>query len=230
MTWPVVITVGGYAGDPIRKGFALAVLGSWVKHQQADVRVINGGFGDEFLDLAAHADLEMPPRIGTLFPENRQRDRHIMAVKYAASVGARWVWDCDDDCLPRPEMDLDVAAALLDAHPEVWLAAVHLPSCPMPHGADGAHTGPLVETGAVGGLRVLRVDAFRNFAWPALDPRMGGRYDATWCQAIRAAGGKVAFFGDGAPRHLRAQHLGEFVSTFEWPYPRARTYPRKWDE
>ena len=228
MKWPVVITVGGH--DAVRAGFALAVLASWARHAQANVHVLDGGITEPFLACTRAWEIPWRGHVDQFAGPELQRRRHMRAVEIAAELGARWVWSADDDCLARPEMDLDVAAALLDARPDVWLAAVHLPSCPMPHGADGAHTGPLVETGAVGGLRVLRVDKFRDFAWPALDPRMGGRYDATWCQAIRAAGGKVAFFGDGAPRHLRAQHLGEFVSTFEWPYPRARSYPRKWDE
>lgn len=229
MKYPVVLTVGGH--DAVRAGFALAVLATWSRHAQADVAILDGGISAAFYRTLS-AWPEMGFRIlGFELPKAElQRARHMRALEIGRDLGARYVIAADDDCLPRPELDLDVAAALMDGRPDIWLAAVDLPSCPLPHGADGAHSPPLVETGSVGGLRIFRVDAFRDFVWPAMDPRMGGRFDVTLCEAIRAAGGKVGAFGDGAPKHLRAQHLGEFVSTFEWPYPLATRYPRKWDE
>ena len=232
MRWPVVVTVSPQ--DPIRLGFAFSVLAYWTRHAQADVHVISIGY-----DPTPEArrlwewckDMRPDWYWLNLTAEGSQRERHIIAVEIAAKAGARYVWSADDDVMPRPECDLDVAAALMDAHPEYAVVALDLPSCPLPHGADGGHSGPIVEAGGVGGLRALRVDAFRDFAWPAMDPRMGGRYDVTLCTAVRTMlGKKVGAFGDAAPRHLRAMHLGEYLSTFEWPYPVARSYPRRWDE
>lgn len=229
MRWPVVLTVGGH--DAVRAGFALAVLASWSRHQQADVHLLDGGMTDAFWHTLDEWDIPYGTTYREPLPKAElQRARHIKAIEIAAAAGARFCLSADDDVLPRPEMDLDVAAALMDGRPDLWMAAVDLPSCPLPHGADGAHSPPLIETGSVGGLRIIRVDVFKSFVWPAMDPRMGGRYDVSLCQGIRAAGGKVGAFGDGAPKHLRAQHLGEFVSTFEWPYPLATRYPRKWNE
>ena len=238
-TYPVAWTTN--AVDPLRVAMAAHSMLYWLAHRQATLwafdvaevwtkrlRVAVLAMADGAGVYAAARALAVEARD----VDGSQRARHVEAVDLAAGVGARYVWSVDDDVVPRPECDLAVAAALMDAHPDYWLVALDLPSCPLPHGADGAHGPPIQEAGAVGACRILRVDALRGFAWPAMEPRYGPRYDLTLCAAIRAAGGKVGFFGDGAPRHLRATHLGEFASTLHPHYARlaGAGFPRRWDE
>lgn len=132
----------------------------WLTHTQATLylfevtRPAGPGpvFGDAVLAATRGTSLDEAARrqcVHVIPEAGSQRQRHIEAVRIGVAAGARYAISVDDDIWPRPEMDLDVAAALMDAHPEFWLAAVHLPSCHLPHGADGAHSAPIVERKSV---------------------------------------------------------------------------------
>jgi hypothetical protein len=121
----------------------------------------------------------------------------------------------DDDCLPpdNPKGVLSVtlqARAIMHSHPEYGMLSFMPANATIvewtPEDYKTANDSQVMEHHSVGGLRIVRKGAIKN--WPE---QTLPSYDTEHCQAMRDAGYRVGYF-----RKLKMMHLGEGKSSI-WP-------------
>jgi len=233
---PVFVT--SCARDPLRAGYAQAVLAYWRDHRHATVTLIDAGVCDKALAQWAAWGLDAIERI--VIPNaGSQRERHATAVRIARERGHAWCVQTDDDIMPVPAFDLHHAIGLAEiARTETarfglpkdrpfGMVSLALPDCHLNHILDPEAVPafaqrPVQEAGAVGGCRILATAIDFDRMPPA--ERFG--YDCPMADGLRAQGFAVGYFTEQAPKWCRAINLSGPIS-YCWPYLfKPDTFPR----
>lgn len=232
MRYPVFLTVR--ADDPIRAGHAFSVASYWLRNRQVETLVIIAVEADrrffEILDLWDLLQFDGSIAIRNIPIEGSQKRRHVIALEESRAVGAEWFVQCDEDILPLPEFDLDVAVDLarqarapsarfgIDRGAEFGMVALALPDCHLTHLVDPEAKQyaqrPVEVVGAAGGCRIMST-AIDPAKLPFYDQRMRG-YDCPLAEGIREQGMAVGYYTDAAPRDCRAVNLSGPLSSV-WP-------------
>jgi len=242
--YPVFITVA--SDDVIRIGLALSVISFWSRHAHVSkVVLICAEPPHKFFEVLTAAGIRMDGdklAVSYIGRKGSQKHRHVTALANAKLLAADYFVQTDDDILPHPGMDLNVAFDLMRQARDTGdrgfgvegakygMVAADLPTgCHFPHVYDPKQTtmpqAAILTAGAVGGLRFM-ASAIDETQLPDYEEKMYG-YDTHIADGIRAQGMAIGFFSDAAPKILRSVNCaGQFSCV--WPHLRfGETFPRE---
>ena len=168
----------------------------------ADRSAIASGVRHRWKELDDIKLIELTPRILGCDDFSFQKQRRVaadMMAKNSVYILA------DDDCLPLTDFESGINAIL--EHPQFAIVSAFPSNCTIqrwtPEGYDVYEDLAVMEHHSVGGLRIIRRGAMRE--WPE---QTGPGYDREHCQALRDAGYRV-----GYSVFFRMEHLGEGKTT-----------------